>query len=271
MGRIKLEVKSTFRFEQAAYRYGRDEWIFKDISFAVNAGESIVLLGANGSGKSTLLKMMCGLNFPSAGHFLAFDQEITEAGMENDRVAKEYHRRVGFVFQNSEAQLFTTSVWDEIAFGPLQMGLKRDEVQVRVKDIVEMFGISHLADRSPHRLSGGEKKKVALASVLVLNPKVLILDEPTNGLDPKTQRWLTELLLELNHQGRTIVVATHNLELAHAISERALVLSEDHKLVFDGPTREALANHELLIDVNLIDEYFHIHEGERHIHRYSHN
>jgi len=237
----------------------------------VDAGDSVVLMGANGSGKSTLLKMMCGLNFPSAGRFLAFDQEITEAVLENDRAAKEYHRRVGFVFQNSEAQLFTTSVWDEIAFGPLQMGLKHDEVKERISDVMEMFAISHLAEKSPYRLSGGEKKKVALASVLVLNPEVLILDEPTNGLDPKTQRWLTELLLELNHQGRTIVVATHNLDLAHAIADRALVLSENHKLVFDGPTREALANHKLLIEVNLIDEYFHIHEGERHIHRYSHN
>ncbi|MGE5391180.1 MAG: energy-coupling factor ABC transporter ATP-binding protein [Deltaproteobacteria bacterium] len=264
-------TKNTFRFERVAYRYGRDEWIFRNIDFSVDIGESIVLLGANGSGKSTLLKMMCGLNFPSAGRFLAFDQEITEDNLENDLAAKEYHRRVGFVFQNSDAQLFTTSVWDEIAFGPLQIGLKRDEVRTRVGDVMEMFGISNLADRSPYRLSGGEKKKVALASVLVLDPEVLILDEPTNGLDPKTQRWLTDFLLELNHQGRTIVVATHNLELAHAIADRALVLSEDHRLIFDGPTREALSNRELLLEVNLIDEYFHMHEGERHIHRYSHN
>lgn len=262
---------NTFEFQKVAYRYGRDDWVFQDVDFTVEPGESLVLLGANGSGKSTLLKMMCGLNFPNAGRFLAFGQEINESVLENDQAAKEYHRRVGFVFQNSEAQLFTTSVWDEIAFGPLQMGLKRDEVSQRVGDILEMFSISHLGDRSPYRLSGGEKKKVALASVLVLNPEVLILDEPTNGLDPKTQRWLTDLLLELNRQGRTIVVATHNLELAHAIADRALILSEDHELVFDGPTGEALSNHQLLIEVNLIDEYFHIHEGERHIHRYSHN
>ena len=266
-----MAVQHIFRFEQVDYRYGRDEWVFNHINFFIDKGESIVLLGANGSGKSTLLKMMCGLNFPSAGRFLAFDREITEAGLENDRAAKEYHRKVGFVFQNSEAQLFTTSVWDEVAFGPLQMGLTRDEVKNRVNDILAMFGIAHLADRSPYRLSGGEKKKVALASVLVLNPEVLILDEPTNGLDPKTQRWLTELLLELNRQGRTIVVATHNLELAHAIADRALILSEDHRLVFDGPTGMALVDHDLLMKVNLIDEYFHIHEGERHIHRYSHN
>lgn len=266
-----MTAANTFKFERVGYRYGRDEWIFRDIDFAVEAGESIVLLGANGSGKSTLLKMMCGLNFASAGRFLAFGQEITEARLENDLAAKEYHRRVGFVFQNSDAQLFTTSVKDEIAFGPLQMGMKRDEVKARVADVIEMFGLSSLTDRSPYRLSGGEKKKVALASVFVLNPEVLILDEPTNGLDPKTQRWLTDLLLELNHLGRTIVVATHNLELAHTIAGRALILSEDHQLLYNGLTGEALSNRQLLIEVNLIDEYYHIHEGKRHNHQYRHN
>jgi len=266
-----LTPANTFKFERVGYRYGRDEWIFRDIDFVVDAGESIVLLGANGSGKSTLLKIMCGLTFASAGRLLAFGQEITEEHLENDSAAKEYHRRVGFLFQNSDAQLFTTSVKDEIAFGPLQMGMKKDEVRARVDDVIEMFGLSNLADRSPYRLSGGEKKKVALASVLVLNPEVIILDEPTNGLDPKTQRWLTELILKLNDQGRTIVVATHNLDLAHAIADRALILSEDHRVVFDGPTRDALSNREQLIDVNLIDEYFHIHEGKHHIHQYRHN
>lgn len=266
-----MTAKNIFRFEQVAYRYGRDQMVFTDMTFSIDRGESIALLGANGSGKSTLLKMMCGLNFSHSGRFTAFGQEVTESALEDDQTAKEYHRRVGFIFQNSDAQLFTTSVWDEIAFGPLQIGLKPVEVKQRVEDVIQMFKIAHLRDRSPYRLSGGEKKKVALASVLVLNPEVIILDEPTNGLDPKTQRWLTELLLELNRLGRTIIVATHNLELAHAISNRALILSENHKLIFDGPTGVALGDRELLIEVNLIDEYCHIHEGERHIHRYSHN
>jgi cobalt/nickel transport system ATP-binding protein len=112
---------------------------------------------------------------------------------------------------------------------------------------------------------------VAVASVLVLNPEVLILDEPTNGLDPRTQRWLIDLLLELNRRGCTIITSTHNLELAHALSQRALVLSEQHQLVYDGPTSEALGNRNLLQKVNLIDEYCHVHGEGQHVHRYVHN
>ena len=110
----------------------------------------------------------------------------------------------------------------------MQLGLPSGQARKRVEDVLEMLQISHLRERSPHRLSGGEKKKVAVASVLVMNPEVFILDEPTNGLDPKTQRWLVELLLELNRRGRTIIISTHNLDLAHALSRRSLVLSEDH-------------------------------------------
>jgi len=190
--------------------------------------------------------------------------------MEDDQFARNYHRRVGFIFQNSDVQLFTTRVWDEIAYGPLQMGLSLEAVRQRVEDVLIMLNIENLRERSPHRLSGGEKKKVAVASVLALNPEVLILDEPSSGLDPKTERWLVELLLELNRNGRTIIVSTHNLELAHAISSRALVLDESHKLVCSGPTQEVLENRELLITVNLIDEYCHVHDESKHIHRYTH-
>jgi len=190
--------------------------------------------------------------------------------MEDDQFARNYHRRVGFIFQNSDVQLFTTRVWDEIAYGPLQMGLSLEEVRQRVEDVLVMLNIENLQERSPHRLSGGEKKKVAVASVLALNPEVLILDEPSSGLDPKTERWLVELLLELNRKGRTIIVSTHNLELAHAISNRALVLEESHKLVCDGPTQDVLENRELLISVNLIDEYCHVHGDSEHKHHYTH-
>jgi cobalt/nickel transport system ATP-binding protein len=190
--------------------------------------------------------------------------------MENDTLAREYHRRVGFIFQNSEAQLFNTRVWDEIAYGPWQMGLTTGQIKERVDDVVNLLHIENLVEKSPHRLSGGEKKKVAVASVLVLNPQVLILDEPTNGLDPKTQRWLVDLLLELNARGRTIIISTHNLELAHTVSRRALVLSEQHELVYDGPTEEALNDKTLLMKVNLIDEYCHVHGENQHVHLYTH-
>ncbi len=260
----------VFALDGINFSYGGNEYLFHQLSLEIAAGESICLLGANGSGKSTLLKIFCGLAFPSSGHFRAFGQEITEEILEDNQFSQKYHRRVGFIFQNSDAQLFTSRVWDEVAFGPLQLGLGKDEVKKRVEDVLEMLSIQNLAERSPYRLSGGEKKKVAVASALILNPEVLIMDEPTNGLDPKTQRWLVELLLELNKRGRTIITSTHNLDLAHAISQRALVLSEEHRLVYDGSSQEALEDKQLLMAVNLIDEYCHVHGESQHRHLYKH-
>ena len=239
-------AKMLFCLQEVGFTYGRGIEVFHHLNLKIHKGESVCLLGANGSGKSTLLKILCGLVFPDEGRFEAFDREINEEVMENDYIAQDFHRRVGFIFQNSDAQLFTTRVWDEIAFGPLQLALGRDEVKQRVDDVIGMLKLEELKERSPYLLSGGEKKKVAVASVLVLNPEVLILDEPTNGLDPRTQRWLIDLLLELNHRGCTIITSTHNLELAHALSQRALVLSEQHQLVYDGPTSEVLADRNLL-------------------------
>jgi len=263
-------VTAVLALDRIDFSYGGKKNLFNDLSLEIAAGDSVCLLGANGSGKSTLLKIFCGLSFPSAGRFRAFGQEITEEIMEDNRFSQTYHRRVGFIFQNSDAQLFNTRVWDEIAFGPLQLGLSQAEIKTRVEDVLLMLNIQNLSERSPYRLSGGEKKKVAVAAALILNPEVLILDEPTNGLDPKTQRWLIELLVELNQRGRTIITSTHNLDLAHAISKRALVLSEDHQLVYDGPCHQALEDKPLLMSVNLIDEYCHVHGEEEHKHRYIH-
>jgi cobalt/nickel transport system ATP-binding protein len=262
--------KALFSLDKVSFGYTSGLAIFSDISLDIQAGEKVCLLGANGSGKSTLLKIICALVFPNQGCFTAFGQTITEQSMEDDGIAREYHRRVGFIFQNSDVQLFTTRVWDEIAYGPLQMGLTSGQVRQRVEDVLTMLNMQNLSERSPHRLSGGEKKKVAVAAVLALNPEVLILDEPTSGLDPKTERWLTDLLLELHRQGRTIIVSTHNLELAHVLSDRCLVLSEAHELVGDAPTHDILENRELLMAVNLIDEYCHVHGEKEHVHRYTH-
>ncbi len=261
---------NIFELQQVSFSYRSEGSLFSGLNLSVKAGDSICLLGANGSGKSTLLKILCALNYPENGSFKAFGRDITEKLMEDDNFSKNYYRQVGFVFQNSDAQLFTSRVWDEIAFGPLQMGLPADEVKIRVNDILRMLNIEHLMDRPPYRLSGGEKKKIALAAVLVINPEVLILDEPTAGLDPRSQRWLVELLLQLNSIGRTIIIATHDLNLAHTLTKRTLVLSEYHQVVFDGPVEEALDNKDLLIKVNLIDEFSHTHGHTEHVHVYTH-
>lgn len=244
-----------FELNHLQYSYIDEFSALSDISLKITKGEKICILGANGSGKSTLLKILSGLYFPKVGVMKAFGDYITEENMEDDYFSKKYHRRVGFIFQNSDVQLFNNSVWDEIAFGPIQLGFKKEEVFKRVDDVMELFSISHLKERPPYRLSGGEKKKVAVASILANNPDVLILDEPTNGLDPKSQRWLVNILIQLNRARKTIITSTHDLKLVNEIADRVIVLSEDHQIVADGPADEILKNRELLLKVNLIDKY----------------
>jgi ABC-type multidrug transport system ATPase subunit len=167
-------------------------------------------------------------------------------------------------------QLFSATVWDDIAFGPLQLGFSASEVKSRVDGLLEMLRITDLRDRAPHTLSDGQKKKAAIASSLATDPDVLLLDEPTNGLDPRTQVWLIELLEGLRRKGKTIISATHDLSIAGDIAERAIVLSEDHAVAADGPYPEVISNDELLLRVNLIHEHAHYHGETAHVHRHGH-
>jgi cobalt/nickel transport system ATP-binding protein len=228
------------------------------------------VLGANGSGKSTLLKVLGGLVEPTSGTVEAFGARIDDDGLGDEAVAQRFRRRVGMVFQSADAQLFSPTVRDEVAFGPLHLGLPRDEIHARVDDTLRMLGLVELAERAPYNLSGGEKKKVALASVLSINPEVLLLDEPTNGLDPRTQEWLIELLGQLHLAGKTIVLATHQLDVLGRLADRALVLGEDHRPAADGPLAAVLADRELLLSVNLIHEHAHHHGALLHSHPHAH-
>jgi cobalt/nickel transport system ATP-binding protein len=224
------------------------------VSMHVSRGERLALLGANGCGKSTLLKVLDGLIFPDRGAFHAFGQEITEDVLEDEQMSEAFRSRVGFVFQNSDAQVFSPTVREEIAFGPLQLGLDREEAAARVDDVLAMLGIVGLADRAPFQLSGGQKKKVAIASVLVMNPEVLLFDEPTAALDPRTQVWLIELIEQLSGAGKTIVHATHDLDVLDRIADRCLVFGEDHRIVAEGTPGEVLGERTLLLEVNLVHE-----------------
>jgi cobalt/nickel transport system ATP-binding protein len=224
------------------------------VSFDVRRGEKLALLGANGCGKSTLLKVLDGLVFPTSGSFHAFGERVTEDALEDEQFSQGFRSRVGFVFQNSDAQVFSPTVREEVAFGCLQMAMTREETLTRVDDVLAMLGITDLADRAPFQLSGGQKKRVAIASVLVMNPEVLLFDEPTAALDPRTQHWLAELIVELNAAGKTIVLATHDLDVLDLIADRALVFGEDHTIVRDGTPTDVLADRDLLMGVNLIHE-----------------
>jgi cobalt/nickel transport system ATP-binding protein len=174
------------------------------------------------------------------------------------------------VFQNSDTQLFCADVASEVAFGPRQMGLSESEVSERVEDCLDLLHLQDFRRRPPYHLSGGEKRKVAIACVLALNPEVLVLDEPMNGLDPRTQRWLAEFLVDLNRAGKTLVTSTHNLELVQEISRRAVLFCEDHRIAADGDTAGILSDVALLKQVNLVDESYHRHEGSHHVHFHMH-
>ena len=243
----------------------------RDINLHIKKGEAVAFMGPNGSGKSTLLKLINGIISPDQGSYLFNNEEITHKKLGSTRFAKLLHQKIGFVFQNSDTQLFCTDVYEEIAFGPRQMGISEADVEKRVNDCLALLNIQDFKDRSPYQLSGGEKRKVAIACVLSLNPEVLVLDEPMNGLDPRTQRWLVEFIVQLNKSGKTIITSTHNLELVQEISSRAVLFDETHTIAADMPTEQLLEDIDLLKKVNLADQYYHCHVGKDHKHFHDHN
>jgi len=244
-----------YELHEITYRYHASIPALEKINLSIRSGESIVILGANGSGKSTLLQLLDGLIFPLSGTIKAFGEELTERKLDTDDFRSFFRSRVGFVFQNPDIQLFCPTVFDEVAFGPLQLGFPSGEVARRVDDTLAMLGITSLKDRTPNHLSGGEKKKVAIASVLSLNPQVLLLDEPTNALDPRTRYWFIELIGHLRKAGKTIVTTTHELSLAAKISSRVLVLTEEHAIAANGTPHEIIRDHELLHNANILHEH----------------
>lgn len=253
-----------------SFAYPGEEPCLKEISFDVTQGERIALLGANGSGKSTLLHLLDALYFPTSGTITALGSEITEEAVETTSFGQKFRKEVGFVFQNSDAQLFCTTVEEELAFGPLQIKLPKDEILRRIDDTLDLLQISHLRQRSPLKLSAGQKKLVALASVLVIRPSVLLLDEPTAGLDPRSQNMLLDILTELHKAGITLITATHDLIMLPHLADRAIVLGEDHKLAANGRVDDILLDVELLAAVNLIHAHIHSHGKMVHKHPHSH-
>jgi cobalt/nickel transport system ATP-binding protein len=250
--------------------YGGTHRALQSVDLRLKPGERIAILGSNGCGKSTLLQILDGLLFPTAGEAYAFGQKLAEEMFRKASFTAFFRQRVGLLFQNPDVQLFCPTVFDEVAFGPLQLDLPREEILDQCQEMIRMLNLEKIAQRSPHQLSGGEKKKVALASVLAVNPDVLLLDEPTAGLDPRTQVWLVEVLDELHSMGKTIITATHDLSILEEIADRAYVMAEDHAIVADGPPGEILDDLGLLLRVNLIHEHAHEHEGFVHRHGHLH-
>ena len=200
------------------------------ITLDVARGETVVLQGSNGCGKSTLLKLLNGLVYAEEGTYKFDGDVIDEKSLKDNVFSKRFHQRVGFIFQNSDVQLFCGNVEEEISFGPRQMGLSEEEVKRRTDDVIGLLGIEDLRERAPYHLSGGEKRKVAIACILSMNPEALVLDEPLAGLDRKTQEWLVGFLLDLKKAGKTLIVSTHNDELAHTLADRLVVIGDDHNI-----------------------------------------
>lgn len=267
-----MVASNVFELSDVSYAYRPGEPALCGVNLAVAAGERLALLGPNGCGKSTLEKILAGLIFPT-GRVVAFGREITAQAMQDKKFAAAFRRRVGFVFQNSDVQIFCASVRDEIMYGPLAAGLTPDEARARADEIMAFVDIAALADRMPHHLSGGEKKKVAFAAVLAVNPDVLILDEPTNALDPRTQRWMLDALARLAATGKTIITATHYLDIVGELADRVVVMNEAHTVAAAGRPADILRDRPLLLAANLVDERYHVHlhgdDGHVHIHRHG--
>jgi cobalt/nickel transport system ATP-binding protein len=262
-GDVVFEVNGVnFEYEQIPALRG--------LSLTIERGQSVALVGANGSGKSTLLRLLDALCFPSAGSITFCGEALTPARLRNDGFALSFRRRVALVFQNPDVQLFNPTVFDEIAFGPLQMGWSSAEVIGRVNQTLDTMGIAHLRDRAPYRLSGGEKKRVALASVIVLDPEVLLLDEPTAMLDPRSQSQLIDLIQNWRSTSKTIITATHQLEVIEDIADRVFVL-EQGNVTAVGTPQEILSNGELLLRANLVHAHRHKHGDVIHSHPHVHS
>jgi len=241
-----------------------------DVSIAVEEGEMLAVIGANGSGKSTLLQVMNGLIHPHTGSVRYRGEEVTEKRLRDRAYQRYFRSRVGLVFQNSDVQLFCPTVFDELVFGPMQLGLPKDQVIRRASETMEMLNIGVLRDRPTHMLSGGEKKRVAIGAALTMNPELLLLDEPASGLDPKTGSFLTDLIISLSEAGTTIVIATHDLALVDHLQPKVAVISEEHRIERIGTVDEVLKDQELLVKVNLVHEHAHRHGNKVHTHLHSH-
>ena len=227
---LAIGGSGLIRFEDVCYAYDGVP-VLRHVDCLIAQGEAVAISGPNGAGKSTLLRMLNGLIYPELGHYWFKGTEITAAKMREHRYAKAFHQQVGFVWQNPDIQLFCGSIAEELAFGPEQMGLPADEIKRRVEDALEFAGIAHLRERAPYTLSGGEKKKTAIASILTMNPAVWTLDEPLSALDEKNQQWLIEFLLALKKAGKTLIFSTHDANLARQLADQEIRLEAAHSCI----------------------------------------
>lgn len=228
--------KKILEINDISFQYPQGKTLFKDLKMHVYEGETIGLIGSNGAGKSTLLKLLVGLQMPVTGSIQVDLLELSKKSLH------EIRKKIGFSFQDTDNQLFMTTVFEDVAFGPRNAGMNEKEVTVLVKKVLEQVDATHLADRPPYKLSGGEKRAVALATVLSMKPEIIVLDEPTTGLDPRARRNLIRLL---RHLPQTKMIATHDMDMALELCDRVIVI-HDGKVVLEGEPTEVFKDASVL-------------------------
>lgn len=236
-------MKALIRAEDLHYRYADGTVALKGISFDIQAGVRAAILGPNGAGKSTLLLHLNGLYLPQQGRVEVLGREV------EPRNQRELRARVGLVFQDPDEQVLCSTVREDVGFGPVNLGLDKAEVQRRVQEALRMVGLEAVADKAPHRLSYGQKKRAAIAGVLAMRPEVILLDEPTAFLDPGAQRMVLQVLENLNRKGVTILIATHDVDLVAEWAQQVIIIKEGEVLA-SGDTA-LLFEEELLWEADL--------------------
>jgi cobalt/nickel transport system ATP-binding protein len=229
---------NVLSISRLSFAYAEQPDILQNFSLTVNQGDRIGIIGHNGCGKTTLFLLICGVLTPAQGSIILLDRPVKSG---------EFRPEIGLVFQNPNDQLFSPSVWDDVAFAPQNMGLTPQEVEQRVSEVMELTGIEALADRPPHHLSGGEKRMVAIAGILAMQPQVMLYDEPTANLDLRARRRLIQFL-----QGspQTLLISSHDLEFLLEVCDR-IILLDDGCVIADGKPREVMGNEALMIEHGL--------------------
>jgi len=239
--------------------------LLRGIDLQVTTGEKIVLMGANGTGKSTLLKLLAGLVFAQQGHYRHAGTPVTQAQLRDRAWARGFRAGVGLLFQNPDAMLFNPSVRDEIGYGPTRLALP--DADERVRHWAEALRLTPLLDATPFTLSGGQKQRVALATVLAMQPRLLLLDEPAANLDPRSAGWLAEYLIDTP---ATVIVSTHSHDFAAEFAGRCIILGEDGGIAHDGPAHAALHDLDLLERTQLVYRHRHRHRHDDAPHAANH-
>lgn len=232
------------KIEDLYYTYGNGKAALNGVSTEIYKGEKIAVIGSNGSGKSTFFLNIDGVLMPEKGKIIYKDTVI------NKKNIKELRKNIGIVFQDADNQIIASTVMAEVGFGPMNLKLSKDEVLKRVDEALEYMNISHLKNRPPHYLSGGEKKRVSIADIIAMKSEIIIFDEPTAALDPLNSIMLEEVLLKLGNEEKTMLISTHDVDFTYRWAERVLVFN-DGKIIADGSPLEIFKNKDILRKANL--------------------